>query len=144
MKALIDTCIIIDALQSRKPFSDDAEKIFLAVSTNQCEGYITAKEVTDIYYLTHHLLHSREKTETIMNGLFTLFFVIDTCAKDAENAITSSLSDYEDAVMVETAQREHMDCIVTRNLKDYIKAAIPVFAPADFLTKICYKEPENL
>ena len=28
MKALIDTCIIIDALQDRKPFSKDAQQIF--------------------------------------------------------------------------------------------------------------------
>ena len=28
MKVLIDTCVIIDALQSRKPFSENAEKSF--------------------------------------------------------------------------------------------------------------------
>ena len=32
MRALIDTCIIIDALQAREPFAEDAQQIFLAVA----------------------------------------------------------------------------------------------------------------
>ena len=43
------------------------------------------------------------------------------------------MTDFEDAVMVETALRSKMDCIVTRNIKDYEKANIPVYEPADFL-----------
>ena len=33
MKVLIDTCIIIDALQDRKPFSKHAQQIFLKLLT---------------------------------------------------------------------------------------------------------------
>ena len=35
--------------------------------------------------------------------------------------------------MVETAVRPGADCIVTRNTKDYSKAPIPVYAPAEFV-----------
>jgi hypothetical protein len=35
--------------------------------------------------------------------------------------------------MVETAIRSEMDCIVTRNTKDYEKASIKVYQPEDFL-----------
>ena len=34
---------------------------------------------------------------------------------------------------VETAVRSGVDCIVTRNTKDYSKAPIPVYAPAEFI-----------
>ncbi|MCI9490534.1 MAG: PIN domain-containing protein, partial [Dorea sp.] len=37
-----------------------------------------------------------------------------------------------DAVMTESAIREEMDCIVTRNLGDYKKAALPVYSPEVF------------
>ena len=40
-----------------------------------------------------------------------------------------------DAVMAETALRENMDCIVTRNLSDYQNAPLPVYAPQEFLNK---------
>ena len=51
MRVLIDTCIIIDALQSRVPFAEAAQKIFIYSANKQFEGYITAKSVTDIYYV---------------------------------------------------------------------------------------------
>ena len=38
----------------------------------------------------------------------------------------------EDAVMTETAIRSKMDCIITRNKKDYTKAEIPIYDPIEF------------
>ena len=35
--------------------------------------------------------------------------------------------------MVETAIRSGIDCIVTRNKKDYIKSTIPVYDPNEFI-----------
>ena len=55
MRVLVDTCVIVDALQDRKPFSDNAKTIFYAVANKQIDGYISAKSITDITktYLTH-------------------------------------------------------------------------------------------
>ena len=68
-----------------------------------------------------------------MTKLFILFDVVDTAGMDARKAISSQVSDYEDAVMIETAMREDADCIVTRNIKDYSKSPVPVYDPAEFL-----------
>ena len=38
--------------------------------------------------------------------------------------------------MIETAVRSGMDCIVTRNTKDYAKAAIPVYTPGEFARRV--------
>ena len=62
-----------------------------------------------------------------------IFDVLDTAGSDCRKAITSQLSDYEDAVMVETAVRTQMDCIVTRNGRDYANADLPVYSPEQFL-----------
>ena len=51
MNVLIDTCIIIDALQSREPFNKDAEAVFLSVANRRCVGFLTANSITDIYYV---------------------------------------------------------------------------------------------
>lgn len=133
MRVLIDTCIIIDALQSRVPFAEAAQKIFLASANKKFEGYITAKSVTDIYYLTHRLTHSDMETRKILSKLFMLFHLLDTTSLDCRKAISSEMNDYEDAIMVETAVRSGMDCIVTRNIKDYTKAAVNVLDPLAFL-----------
>lgn len=133
MRALIDTCIIIDVLQSRTPFAEAAQKIFIYTANKQFEGYITAKSVTDIYYLTHRLTHSDMETRKILSKLFTLFHLLDTTSLDCRKAISSEMSDYEDAIMVETAIRSGMDCIVTRNTKDYAKSSLKIYEPSAFL-----------
>ena len=52
MRALIDTCIVMDALQSREPFFKEAQKIFLGAANKQFEGFLTAKYATDILLTT--------------------------------------------------------------------------------------------
>ncbi len=140
MRVLVDTCVIIDALQSRVPFAEAAQKIFIHSANKQFEGYITAKSVTDIYYLTHRLTHSDAETRKILSKLFTLFHLLDTTSLDCRKAIASEVSDYEDAIMTETAIRSEMDCIITRNEKDYMKSSVKVYAPSVFLKLL---EAEN-
>ncbi len=142
MRVLIDTCVIIDALQSRIPYAEDAQKIFLYSANKQFEGYITAKAATDIYYLTHRLTHSDIETRKILSKLYTLFNLLDTASLDCRKAISSEIGDYEDAVMVETAIRSEMDCIVTRNVKDYTKSSVMVYEPSAFL-KLLQEENEE-
>lgn len=136
MKVLVDTCVVVDVLQDREPFSADARKIFLAVANKRCEGLLTAKASTDIYYLTHKYTHSDKESRRILNTLFGLFELLDTAGLDCRKAVSSKVSDFEDAVMVESAIRAEVDCIVTRNLKDFEKSSVPVYAPAGFLDLI--------
>lgn len=62
MKILLDTCIVIDFLQGREPFSEDAFALFRLMAKNTFTGLIFAKSVTDIYYLMKHCLHSEVET----------------------------------------------------------------------------------
>lgn len=142
MRVLVDTCVIIDALQSRVPFAEDAQRIFLYSANKRFEGYITAKSATDIYYLTHRLAHNDAETRKILSKLFTLFHLLDTTSLDCRKAISSEIADYEDAIMVETAIRSEMDCVVTRNVKDYVKSSVKVYKPSEFL-KLLETEKES-
>lgn len=51
--------------------------------------------------------------------------MLDTTSLDCRKAISSEIGDYEDAIMVETAIRSEMDCIVTRNVRDHAKSHEP-------------------
>ncbi len=133
MKAVIDTCVIVDALQDRAPFGEAAKSIFLFCANRQCEGLLTAKAITDIYYLTHRQTHDDKTTREVITKLCTIFGLLDTTALDIRKAILSETSDFEDAVMIETAVRYKVDCIVTRNTKDYSKSSIHVYTPDEFL-----------
>lgn len=136
MRALIDTCIIIDAIQNRKPFSDDAQAIFYAAADGLFDGYLTAKSAADIYYLMHRHTHCDKETRDVLKKLFALFELLDTAAADCINAAGSDIKDYEDAIMVESAARSGMDCIVTRNASDYIFSKVTVCTPQEFLARL--------
>lgn len=136
MRALLDTCVIVDALQNREPFCKDVQDIFLAAANNLFVGCITAKASTDIYYLMHRHTHIDKASRDVLNKLFSLFEVADTAGIDCRRAIPSPTADFEDAVMIETAARTEADCIVTRNVQDFTKSPVPVCTPKDFLSKL--------
>lgn len=133
MRAVLDTCVVLDALQEREPFKDDAQAIVLAAANRRFDGFLNAKSVADIYYLLHRHTHSDAETRRLLGKLFTLFELADTQGIDCRRALSSPLSDYEDAVMAETALRSGMDCIVTRNERDCKQSPIPVHSPSAFL-----------
>ncbi len=136
MKVLIDTCVVMDFLQKREPFAEAAKNIFRAAALDQFLGYITAKAATDIYYLTHRFTHSDKESRHKLNQLLSLVGLLDTSAEDIFHAISSDVTDFEDAVMIETARRTQVDCIVTRNTKDYAKSQISVYTPDDFMKNL--------
>ena len=142
MRVLFDTCVILDVLQAREPFRADAEKLFLLVANERISGYLSAKSVTDIYYLTHRLTHSDQRTREILLNLLSLFDLVDTTGNDCRQALLSELSGYEAAVMVEAAVREELDCIVTRNQRDYRKAACKVVSPEELIQMLSEEDRE--
>ena len=131
MKTLIDTNIIIDALQNRKGFADDAE--FVMLQAYEYNGYIAATSVTDIYYIQRRYYHDEQKARENLEKVLELYDIIGITEVDCRNALRNGMSDFEDAVLVESAKRNDIDCILTRNVKDFKNADIAVYTPKEFL-----------
>ena len=140
MKILVDTNIIIDALTSREPFRDDAEQIFMFAANRIEDMYITVNSATDIYYLVRKHLHSTEQAKSVMSKLYELFYILDVTASDCKEALLAEMGDYEDAVISCCVTRNHMDYIVTRNIKDYEKSKVQAVLPEVFLNIIIQDE----
>lgn len=143
MKVFLDTCVVMDFLQNREPFAQNALQIFRAAASDQFSGYITAKAATDIYYLTHRCTHSDQEARDKLNGLLGIVGMADTSASDIFYALASETSDFEDAVMIETALRSHADCIVTRNIKDYRKSTVAIYSPEKLLHLLAETNQED-
>jgi hypothetical protein len=54
-----------------------------------------------------------------MGKLYSLTGILEVTADDCMDVLSSSISDYEYAVVEKVVSRKHMDYIVTRNMKDY-------------------------
>ena len=133
MKAIIDTCVILDYLQRREPFFDDALNLAIGSANREFEAYISANSITDLYYIIHKYTHDDKETRKHLTNITQVFGIADTLAEDCIYALHSEMTDYEDAVMSETASRTGVDYIVTRNVRDYTKSKIPVVTPGEFL-----------
>ena len=122
MKALIDTCVSLDFIQGREPFFDDAKSVFEAIKDKKIEGFVTVKSLMDIHYVIKHCLHDETPVRSVLQDLLTLLTLVDSKSNDAQKALTSSITDYEDALMCQTALSEGMNCVVT------------VITPADLIS----------
>lgn len=136
MKILVDTNVIIDALTSREPFREDAEQIFMFAANRIEDMYITASSATDIYYLVRKYLHSTEQAKSVMSKLYELFYILDVTSSECKEALLSDMNDYEDAVISCCAVHNHIDYIVTRNIKDYERSKVNAILPEQLLKMI--------
>lgn len=131
MRILIDTNVIIDALQSRKGFLEDAG--WLMFKSDKYDGYITANSVTDIFYIQTRYYHNKAKAKQDITDLVKMYGILDITAIDCRNALRSDIPDFEDAILVESATREDFDYIITRNTKDFKNSPVEVATPTEFL-----------
>ena len=136
ISAVIDTCVVLDVLQKREPFWRDGIEIFYAVAKEEMEGILTAKSLTDLFYIHHRFTHDNEATREALRKLLELFSIADTAAADCQAALIKDSGDFEDAVMMETAKRIKADYIVTRNTKDYAESRVPVLDPKAFVSAL--------
>lgn len=144
MKALLDTNIVVDVLQRREPWFQDGATIFRAIANKQVEGWLTAKQITDLHFFSRKQFKGEEnvdvKARQIIGKLLAIFSLIDTLGIDCQNALGNENGDYEDAVLIESAARAGVDCIVTRNPEHFKSATVPVYAPDQFVSVISKPE----
>ena len=90
MKVLVDTNVIVDAMTSREPWKESAEKIFLMTANQVVDAYITASSATDIYYLIRKCLHSTEQAKQVMGKLYSLMGILSVTGEECVGALASA------------------------------------------------------
>lgn len=133
IKVLLDTNIILDALTSRKPFHQHAERILLLAAEEKIQGFVTANSVTDIYYLVRKVVSSDKAREAIRDLLQTVS-VVAIDGDDCEVALASAVDDLEDALVDVCAAKVQADYIVSRDIACAKSGGrVSVAAPDSFL-----------
>ena len=134
MKALIDGNIILDVLQKRDPHFDASSKIWKLCETEQIEGFVSALTFANLVYVMRKEL-TPERINEVLKKLTLIFHFTELAVSDLTEATELKWNDFEDAVQAAAASRIDADCIVTRNVRDYIQSRIPAFTPAELLKK---------
>jgi predicted nucleic acid-binding protein len=133
LKVLFDTNVILDVLLQRQPYMASATKLMAAAETSQISGYLGATTVTTLFYLYAKASSSRDAKKAV-DKLLQIFNVAPVNHNVLHAALTSDFKDYEDAVLHEAGLRAGVDCIVTRNAKDFSKAKVTIYETHDLIT----------
>jgi len=135
-KLFIDTNIVIDLLAKREPFYDEAAMLFTLADKQKIRLSVSALTFANTNYI---LLQSKKPDEAKLI-LRKLKLIVQVLSLD-EKIVGLSLNDedfkdYEDALQYFTALENGVDAIITRNLKDFQKAKLPVMTASQFLKSI--------
>jgi predicted nucleic acid-binding protein len=135
-KIFLDTNILVDLIADRKPFSKFAIEIFQSAESKKVQLFTSSHSIATTYYLLKK--HVDDKAlRSILLGLFDFLSVIPVDIEVLSKGLRSKQKDFENAVQIFCATSiEKMDCIVTRNIKDFKGSVIPVFAPDDYCSRI--------
>ena len=129
----IDTDVIIDFIIDRQPFSREAAQVFTLIDQRKVKGYTSALCYSNLYYVLSKY-SSHKKVITMLNELSELVGILKVDDDIIKASLASDFSDFEDAIQYYTAQEyKRIDVIITRNIKDYKKSALPVMTPGTFM-----------
>ena len=134
MKILIDTNIILDLIQSREPFSENASKIINSCVKKENEGYISAHSLSDIFFILRKDKTVEERKALILN--LCSFFIVIPEDKNFYTAVcqNNNWNDLEDGLKMKCADFENLDYIVTRDAgKGFNNSPVKVISAENFL-----------
>lgn len=135
-KIFVDTNIILDLIGDRKPYSKFAIGLFKSAEEGNLELFTSSHSIATSHYLLKKYIDEKKLRE-ILYHLLDFVTVIPVNVDVIKKGLRSNHKDFEDAIQIFCASTvEKIDCIVTRNLKDFRSSEIPVLAPDELYKKI--------
>ena len=132
-KVFIDTNVLVDLLLERDPWADDAAIIFSMADRKEIELLCCSLSFSTAVYLMQRMKYSRKEIVTKLAIVKSLCTVTTVDGFVLDRVLQSDFPDLEDAMQHYSALAAGAEVIVTRNVKDYAAAALPVMTPGEFL-----------
>lgn len=133
MKVLYDVNVLLDALLRREPFYPAAARLLAAAEQSQVHGFLCSSSVTTLYYLVAKQTGSLAAKGAIRRVLH-IFALAPVNQLVLQAALQSQVTDFEDAVLCESAYQAGVDGIVTRDAAHFAASPVKVYSPDGLLT----------
>lgn len=130
---LCDTDIILDVITGRLPHAVDSSSLFTLIDQEEIKASASSFAFSNLYYVlrkyaTHNRVISRLKE------LSEILSILNVDEPIIKAALQSGFKDFEDAIQYQAALSDpDISVIVTRNVKDFKVADLPVMTPETFL-----------
>jgi predicted nucleic acid-binding protein len=131
-KLFIDTDVILDLLAARAPFYEHAATLFSLADKNKLVLHVSSLSFSNLNYILSKQFTAAQARKQLLK-FKTLVKVLAVDEKIVALALASDFKDFEDALQYFTATSNNIKMLVTRNLKDYKLADIPVMTAEMYL-----------
>ena len=132
MKVLFDTNVILDVMLLREPCYKSSAFLLAEVERKNIEGFVCSTTITTIHYLVEKT-KGRKTALSQIDNLLKIFRITQVDKPCLESALKSKFKDFEDAVLNESAVREGVEGIVTRNENDFKQSKLNIYNPEELL-----------
>ncbi len=131
LKVLVDTNVVIDWLNDRQPWADEARLLWDSCDAGLVDLYLPASVLTDIFYILRKPLGNDRAKKAIERCIATCGLLpVDEMV--IHKALVLPGNDFEDNVQIACTAIYRIDIIVTRNPGDFTHGVtIPVIEPKE-------------
>ena len=133
-KLFVDTNVVMDLLQKREEFFEEAQELFTLADKKKVRLFISSLTIANTRFLLskHYNANEARKISAKFKVLVEVLALDD---KIIDLALTSDSKDFEDAKQFYTAIENNTDIIITRNKKDFKKQSIPILTAKEYLNR---------
>jgi predicted nucleic acid-binding protein len=131
-KIFVDTDIILDLLSKRAPFYMPSAMLFSLADKGQIKLFVSSLSFANLNYMLSRQYNASQARKLLLK-FKTLVTVLAVNDKIIDLALSSDFKDFEDGIQYFTAIENNLKTLLTRNLKDFKVAQIPVMTAEQFL-----------
>lgn len=132
-KIFLDTNILLDVLLERKGLVEASASIFSKADLGEIRLFVSALSFANIFYILSKATNPAN-ARNALRTIETIVEVLDLNGKVIKLSLNDDgFKDFEDGLQYYSAIENAAEIIITRNLKDFKNAKIPVMTPEAFL-----------
>ena len=132
MKVLFDLNVLLDVIQRREPHFGASASVCAMAIRKEVSAFIPAHAVTTVAYIVRKYAGAKKESE-VLDWLLAGFTVAPSGHQDMLRAKSLKITDFEDAVVVATAESSRCSAMLSRNVSDFKGSTVPILTPEEFL-----------
>jgi len=134
-RVFLDTNIMLDLLGERIPHYQSAARVATLADRKEITMIVSALSFSTVYYILSKF-ESPELVREKLRKFLIISEISDVSSKVIEQGLNSSFEDFEDALQYYCALNASSDVIISRNIKDFRSASIPVMTADEYMAMI--------
>lgn len=136
IRVLVDSNVLVDFLARRGGFYELARRLMVFAEMGDYELWVSSSQVADIFYVLSNggRAASAPAARDALLAFRRFVRVRAPGEREVDRVLESDWPDFEDALVYQVATGIDASVIVTRNVRDFERSAIPVRTPGEFFS----------